>query len=109
MGATATPGGYAWAANLQQIGCGLILPTLLVWATRGLAFDIRGRGTGLWQATFAIGQFLSGVTLTFLSKRLDGLLPTFSALGAVCLTAAVIALLASFIRARQRRAKAYAL
>src|SRR6185436_4477353 len=42
MGRPAPPSGYAWAANLQQIGCGLILPTLLVWATRGLAFEIRG-------------------------------------------------------------------
>ena len=32
-----------------------------MWATRGLAFNIRGRGTGMWNAAFAIGQFLSNV------------------------------------------------
>jgi MFS family permease len=87
------PISYAWAANLQQIGCGVMLPTLLVWATSGLAFNIRGRGTGIWQAVFSVGQFLSGVTLTFLSKQLGGLQPTFWALGIVCGCAAVAALL----------------
>lgn len=104
MGTTGTPSGYAWAANLQQIGCGLMLPTLLVWATRGLAFRIRGRGTGIWQAVFSIGQFLSGVTLTFLSKHLGGLLPTFSVLGALCAGAAVVAVLLTFILGRQSAA-----
>jgi MFS family permease len=100
MGTTSTPTGYAFAANLQQIGCGMMLPTLLVWATSGLAFSIRGRGTGLWQATFAIGQFLSGITLTFFSKQLGGLLPTFSALGVVCSGAALLALVAGFLRGK---------
>jgi len=58
MAASTSPTAYAWGAGVQQIGCGLILPTLLVWATRGLAFEVRGRGTGVWQAAFAIGQFL---------------------------------------------------
>lgn len=95
MGSASSPSTYAWAANVQQIGCGLVLPTMLVWATRGLAFDIRGRGTGMWQATFAIGQFVSGVTLTFLGKQLGGLLPTFSALGKICFATATLALVAA--------------
>jgi MFS family permease len=101
MGASSTPTGYAGAANLQQIGCGLILPTLLVWATRGLAFDVRGRGTGIWTATFIVGQFLSGIALTFFSKQLGGLLPTFSVAGAVCLSAAAMALIAALVWTRQ--------
>jgi predicted MFS family arabinose efflux permease len=100
MGMTTTAQGYAWAANLQQIGCGLVLPTLLVWATQGLAFDIRGRGTGIWQATFCIGQFVSGMTLTLVSKQLGGLFSTFSALSALCLSGALIAFLVALILAR---------
>lgn len=92
MGKSATPETYTLAANVQQIGCGLILPTVLVWATRGLAYEIRGRGTGAWQAAFAIGQFVSGVTLTFIGKQLGGLLPAFSTLGVICLGAAVLSL-----------------
>ena len=46
----------------------LCLPTMLVWATRGLAYAIRGRGIGMWQAAFAIGQFLSGMAVTLLEQ-----------------------------------------
>jgi MFS family permease len=101
MGITTTPNVYAMAANLQQIGCGMALPTLLVWATRGLAFNIRGRGTGIWQAALSLGQFLSGMTLTFSSKRLGGLLPTFSALATVCLVAAGVTVVVALVTGRQ--------
>lgn len=101
MGAAGTASAYAIAANLQQIGCGLALPTFLVWATRGLAPSIRGRGTGIWQAAFCLGQFLSGVALTFMAKKLGGLLPTFSALAVVSLIAAALALLASLVALRR--------
>ncbi len=89
--------GYILATNLQQIGCGLILPTLLVWATRGLAYQIRGRGNGLWQGAFGIGLFISGATLTFLGKQLGGLLPAFGMLGKLCFAAAIIAIVAKLI------------
>jgi MFS family permease len=87
MGRATDAGFYAWGAFVNQVGCGLVLPTMLVWATRGLDFHVRGRGNGLWQATFAIGQFLSGMVVTLLGKQLGGLLPTFSLMGdaAVCL------------------------
>lgn len=99
MGIAKSPGAYAWAAVLHQIGSGMVLPTLLVWATRGLAFQIRGRGTGVWNATFAFGQFISSAAVTFLGRELGGILPTFSALGAVSVGAATLALLFGLRRA----------
>jgi len=81
---------------LNQIGCGMILPTLLIWAIRGLPFEIRGRGTGLWTAVFSVGQFGSGITMTYFAKIMGGLLPAFSALGAVSLFAAAMAAAAHF-------------
>ena len=77
MGQASTPFAYALSANLQQIGCGMTLPTLLVWASSGLAYRIRGRGAGTWQGAFGIGLFLSGATLTFAGRQLGGLLPAF--------------------------------
>jgi MFS family permease len=97
MGRAGAPTAYTWGTFINEIGCGLVLPTLLVWATRGLAYRIRGRGNGLWQATFAIGQFLSGMTVTFLAARLHGLLPTLVAMGAVALAVAGIAALAALL------------
>jgi hypothetical protein len=81
MGRATDPDSYAWGSFINQIGCGLVLPTMLVWATRGLAYHIRGRVNGMWQAAFAIGQFLSGMVVTLLSKQLGGLLPTFGLMG----------------------------
>ena len=91
MGRATEPTGYAWGSFVNQIGCGIVLPTMLVWATRGLAFSIRGRGNGMWQASFAIGQFVSGMVGTLLSKQLGGLLPTLGLMGRAALIFAVIA------------------
>jgi hypothetical protein len=68
-----------------------VLPSLLVWATRGLAYTIRGRGNGMWQSAFAIGQFLSGMLVTLLSKQVGGLLATFSIMGRAALFIAACA------------------
>jgi len=91
MGRATEPTGYAWGSFVNQIGCGIVLPTMLVWATRGLAYSIRGRGNGMWQASFAIGQFVSGMVVTLLSKQLGGLLPTLGLMGRAALIFAVIA------------------
>jgi MFS family permease len=91
MGRAADPQHFALAAAFNQLGCGMTLPTLLTWATRGLAFEIRGRGTGIWTATFAVGQFLSGMIITFLGEHVGGLLPAFMALGVANFAAALLA------------------
>jgi predicted MFS family arabinose efflux permease len=97
MGRAGSPSVYIAGSFINQLGCGLVLPTLLVWAQRGLAYEIRGRGNGVWQATFCIGQFLSGMTITFLAARLHGLLPTLVAMGALALAVAAIAALAAVL------------
>ena len=100
MSRATQPDAYAWGSFVNQIGCGLVLPTMLVWATRGLAYSIRGRGNGLWQAAFAIGQFLSGMIVTLLSQHLGGLLPTFGIMGKLALCFAVLAALTDLLRRR---------
>jgi hypothetical protein len=100
MGRAADPTQYEWGSFINQVGCGLVLPSLLVWATRGLAFNIRGRGTGMWSASFAIGQFLSGMIITALSKPLGGLLPTLSVMGFLSLAVATVAAVSGLILRR---------
>ncbi len=97
MGRAADPSSYAWGSFVNQLGCGLVLPTMLVWATRGLAYAIRGRVNGFWQAAFAIGQFLSGMVITLLSTQLGGLLPTMGVMGKGALLFAVIAAVSGVI------------
>ena len=100
MGRTTEPHTFVLAAGLNQLGCGMILPTLLTWATRGLPFEVRGRGNGAWQATFAVGQFLSGVVVTYLAVRTGGLMPAFIVLGVSNLAVAALALV-GYLRFRR--------
>jgi predicted MFS family arabinose efflux permease len=90
MGGATDPAAYSWGSFINQVGCGLVLPTMLVWATRGLSYSIRGRGNGMWQAAFAIGQFLSGMVVTLLSAELNGLLPALVVMGKGALAIAVL-------------------
>jgi MFS family permease len=101
MGRALEPGAYAWGSFVNQVGCGLVLPTMLVWATRGLAYGIRGRVNGIWQASFAIGQFLSGMIITLFAKVLGGLLLTMALMGKAILVFAVIAALGGVIARRR--------
>jgi MFS family permease len=85
MARAAVPGVFLAGCFLNQLGAGLLLPTLLVWAMSLLAFEIRGRGAGLWQSAFALGQFLSPVVVAFAAERTGGLQGAFGvlAVGAV--------------------------
>lgn len=77
---------------VNQLGAGLLLPTLLVWAMSLLAFEIRGRGAGMWQSAFALGQFLSPVVVTFASTQTGGLQNAFSTLSGAALGGLVVVL-----------------
>lgn len=78
---------------INQLGAGMLLPTLLVWAISQLAFEVRGRGAGLWQSAFALGQFICPLVVTFFAKSLSGLFPAFAALSVSAVFGAVVAVL----------------
>ena len=80
---------------INQIGAGLLLPTLLVWAMSQLDFEIRGRGAGLWTGAFSLGQWLSPIVITFFSLRMGGLLRSFSVLGYAALIALALTVVAA--------------
>jgi MFS family permease len=75
-------------AVLTGAGTGLLLPVLLTWATNGLSFAERGRGTGLWTGALFVGQFLSPLLITGLAGAVGGLRP---ALGVLGILAAILA------------------
>ena len=90
-----SPWAFTFAAGLDQIGAGMLLPTLLTWAVSRLPFPVRGRGTGLWTATFSLGQFAcNNAAIPFIMGYTGGILPTIGVLGWLCGAAAILALLA---------------
>ncbi len=89
------PWAFTFAAGLDQIGAGMLLPTLLTWAVAQLPFAVRGRGTGVWTATFTLGQFVCyNAAIPFIMSFTGGILPTIGVLGWLCVGAALLALIA---------------
>lgn len=80
---------------VNQLGAGLLLPTLLVWGMSILPFEIRSRGTGFWQSAFALGQWLSPLVVTFFALRMGGLMGSFQALSWLAAAGVAVALLAA--------------
>ncbi|MGI5459132.1 MFS transporter [Streptomyces sp. CA-249302] len=68
-------------AFVNCIGTGLLLPTLLTWAMSGLRYANRGRGTGLWTASFFLGQFLCPLVMIGLKSVTADLATAVSIVG----------------------------
>jgi len=79
---------------VNQLGAGLLLPTLLVWAMSILPFEVRSRGTGFWQSAFALGQWLSPMVVTFFAMRMGGLLSSFQMLSYLAVAGVLVAIIA---------------
>ena len=96
----------AWLV-VNQIGSGMLLPALVVWAMGRLPFEVRGRGTGLFMSGWWLGQPLSSQAVAFMRGQNDGNLPaTLQILGILCLIAAGIALVSRFRSSAQPAAAA---
>ena len=80
------------------MGTGLLLPALLTSVMSRLAFEDRGRGTGLWMAAFFGGEFVCPLVL------LAGESAVGSLAGAVGVLGLVAALVAAGLWASRRRA-----
>lgn len=92
MGRSGSISGFLAGCFINQLGAGMLLPTLLVWAMSILPFEVRGRGTGFWQSAFALGQWLSPLVVTYFALRNGGLMMSFQALALMAAGGAVVAL-----------------
>jgi MFS family permease len=75
-------------AVINCLGTGMLLPALLTSAMSRLAFEDRGRGTGLWTAAFFGGEFVCPLVLLALESAVGSLA---GAVGVLGLAAAVVA------------------
>lgn len=90
---------FAAAAFVGLLGAGVLLPTLLTWTARGLPHGVRGRGMGMFQSVFALGQFGSGLLIPAISRNVTGDIP--SAFGLLGLAALALALAAGMAWAKK--------
>ena len=90
---------------INQLGAGLMLPTLLTWAVSPLKYVFRGKGTGIWQSTFAIGQFTSSITFALVLGLLgkENILNAFAVYGTVSLIMVFMAI--KFVKEHSTTAK----
>lgn len=78
-----------------QFGNGLAVPALVGWALNTFEPAHRGRGMGIWNSCFFVGQFLSPMLVGGVVALAGGLLPAVTTLGVISFIAAVVARLAS--------------
>jgi MFS family permease len=81
-------------AALNEAGSGMVLPTLLTWAISRLPSHLRGRGTGVWLSSFALGQFASPLLVLALAGLLGGRIQAIHTYAFACGLAAIISVLA---------------
>jgi MFS family permease len=83
-------------AAITNLGCGMILPTLITWALEGMPDAARGRGTGTWMCASFLGQFLSPLSIVWLKQLSGSLSGAILCYAIACLGAGLIALLLCF-------------
>ena len=88
-----TPGWQGMIAGmaLQQTGAGMAIPTLIAWAQRRLPFEHRGRGMGVWTATFFFGQFASPLILSVIRTAVGTMQAAFLTSGIIAIAGGVVA------------------
>jgi len=58
---------------LVSLGSGIMLPTFINWLMSFLSIEVRGRGIGMWQGAFFLGQFIAPIVIVAISKGVGGL------------------------------------
>jgi MFS family permease len=77
---------------INQLGCGILLPSLAVLVMAALPFEFRGRGTGMFMTAWWLGQPLSAQLAPWVQGLQGGsLVGVLQVFGIACIVAAIIA------------------
>lgn len=90
----------AFWALFQQLGGGMVIPSLIGWAQASVPFEQRGRAMGIWATFFFTGTFLCPAFVTFTTGLSGSLSTSFWWLG--LLTGALAAVF--LVTSRKERA-----
>ena len=78
------------ALMVQQTGAGMAVPALIAWSQSKFAFRHRGRGMGVWTATFFLGQAISPIIIGAIAGQLGTMQGAFVAAGGAAGLAALV-------------------
>lgn len=90
MGLTSGWQGMVAGMALQQTGAGMAIPTLIAWAQSRLPVTHRGRGMGVWTATFFFGQFSSPLVVSMLRAQMGSMQQAFLTMGVLSVIGALV-------------------
>lgn len=90
MGLTSNWQGMVAGMAVQQTGAGMAILTLIAWAQSRLPYAHRGRGMGVWTATFFFGQFTSPLIVSALRGELGSMQAAFLTMGLASIAGAVV-------------------
>lgn len=76
-------------AFIQQLGAGILIPTLILWTVSQLPAEHRGRGMGVWSACFFLGQFVSPLLVTGAQAVSGSVQGAFATMGVIALIGAL--------------------
>jgi len=79
---------------ISQFACGLCYPALLAWTLNSFAMEHRGRGVGMWSASFYVSSFFSGLLVSLIGQWEPDFLRSMGLLGWGCAASAAFLLLA---------------
>ncbi|UOQ57423.1 MFS transporter [Leucobacter allii] len=82
--------GIVPGALIASFGSGLLLPGFLTWVVARAGFAERGRVTGVWTASFFLGNFLAPLVANGLGAAFGSLVPAIGIIGIAALAMAVI-------------------
>lgn len=80
-------------AFVEQLGAGMVVPTLAAWSYRFLPFEFRNRGTGIWISAFFMGQFSCPLVVALVRLAAPDQQMTIIAFGAMAIAGGVVGLL----------------
>lgn len=81
IGLSSTTKEAAFWALFQQLGGGMVIPSLIGWAQASVPFEQRGRAMGIWATFFFTGTFFCPTIVTFTTGMSGSLSTTFWWLG----------------------------
>ena len=83
-----------WALP-QQLGGGMVIPSLTAWAQGSAPFNQRGRAMGVWATFFFAGLFLCPSVVTATASKAGGLSSAFWLLGLLTCALTAVGLVAA--------------